>query len=114
MLAIIMMTPGQGRGNGTDEDVAVLHMGEFMCQDAGQLALIHHTQNSLGDRHGRVFGIPTRGKGVRPLGGDNIQLGHGQPGPNGQGVHNAVELRRVGFRGLLAAVHFETILSENQ
>ena len=64
-----MMTPGQGCGNGTDENVAVLHMGEFVGEDAGQLALIHHTQNAFGHGHGCVFGIAARGKGVRSLGG---------------------------------------------
>ena len=99
--------PGQGRGNRADQDVAVLDVGEFVGQHTGQFALGHDAQNTLGDRDRGVLRVAARGERVRALVGNDVQLGHRQPGARGQGVHDAVELGRFGLADFAGAVHAE-------
>jgi hypothetical protein len=96
---------GHGGRDGRDQDVPVLHVGQFVGHHAAQLALAEHLQDAGGGRDGGVLGVAAGGEGVGLVFVDDVNLGHRQLGPAGQLAHHVVEVGRAGFVHLLRVVH---------
>src|SRR5438034_8019628 len=52
-----------------------------------------------------MLGVTASGKGVSCLRGDDIELGHRHPGPQGKVVDDTVQHGRLGLAHLAGAVH---------
>ncbi len=82
---------GEGGGDGHDQRIAVLHMGELMGHDAGHLALIDHLQKSGCRGDGRVVRAAPGGEGVGLRILDNVHARHRQPVALGEPGDDPVE-----------------------
>ena len=98
---------GQGRRNGADENIAVLHVGQFVTQNPGKFSLVEDPADSVRDRNRGVLRITPRREGIRGVLRQQVDFGHRQSGPLRQILHHAVELRIVLRSYFLTAIHFE-------
>jgi hypothetical protein len=66
---------------------------QLVREDSAQLVLREQLADPGGDRNSRVLRIASRGKGVRLLLRDHVQLGHRQARPGGQIADHLVQAR---------------------
>ena len=97
--------PGDGRGDGHDQRVAVFHMGQFMRHDTGDLLRRQDAQQAAGRRHRCVFRITPRRKRVGLVRIDDIDLRHRQASTIGKLFDRAVKPRRRARIDFGRAVH---------
>ncbi len=84
--------PGQAGGDGGDEDVAVLHVGELVGQHALELPTVEDAQDALGDGDRGVLRVASGREGVRRLGGDEVDARHRHPLLPGESLDDVVDL----------------------
>ena len=70
---------GNGGCNRTDQDVAVIHVTQFMRQHTLKFLVIQEIKNALRHRNGCMARIASGGERIRRIGRDNVDLGHRQP-----------------------------------
>ena len=69
---------GERRGDGADEDVAMLHVRQLVRNDAFELGVGQHLQNAFGRRDRGVLGIAAGRERVRRRIRDDVDLRHRQ------------------------------------
>ena len=99
-------TRNRGR-YGTDQDVAVAHVREFVGHDPGQLFTAEKTQDPCRRGDGRVVRISSCGERVRGVVGNDINLRHGHVRPHRQVSNDVIELGGLLLGGFLRAVHLQ-------
>ncbi len=99
--------PGHGGGNGGNQNVAVLHMRQFMRHHPAQLTRAEYPQDARSGRHRRVLRVAAGGEGVGRVFLDEIDPRHGQPGALRKLLHHGVELGRAAGVDLLRVVHLQ-------
>ena len=94
---------GQCGHHGAGQDIAILHVPEFVRQHAFNFLVVADVQNAARHRHRGVIGIAARGKGVGRIRGNEIDLGNRDVRLGGQALDNLVNARVVLARNRLGA-----------
>ncbi len=89
-----MGEPADGIGQPHDTQILVRNMRDFVAEHAGQLAEREATQQTVGQRDGRVM-LRTGGEGVDDPAGHVVRYRHGrQPGPRRQFAQHSPKIGR--------------------
>ena len=83
---------GERRSDGARENVAVLHVRQFVRHHAAHFALGQHAQDARGGGDGRMLRIAAGGERVRLAVRGHVQLRHGHAAALGQLPHDPVVL----------------------
>ncbi|OIQ68576.1 hypothetical protein GALL_498280 [mine drainage metagenome] len=97
--------PGHGRGNGGNQDVAMLHMCQFVRHHPAQLTRTEYAQDAGGRGHCGMLRIAACGKRIRRVFLNEIDPRHRQAPTLREFLHHGVELRRAAGVDLLRVVH---------
>ena len=99
------MAPGERRGDGHGERVAVLHVRQLVGQDARQLLLGEHAEEARGRRDRGVLRVAAGGEGVRLCAVDDVDARHRHGRPSRELLDDGVKARRGGAVRRLRPVH---------
>ena len=93
--------------NRARQDIAILHMGQFMSQYAGQLVIVQGPHNPRRYRYRRMGRITAGRKGIWRVLVDDVNTRHGKLCVSGQIFHQAIELRGFLPADFAGVIHLE-------
>src|SRR5208282_3776960 len=86
---------GQCGRNRADQDVAIAHVAQLVGEHAFEFFIVEQTEDALGYGGGGVVRVASGGEGVRRVGRDEVDLGHGQADFLRQALDDVVDPREI-------------------